>query len=76
VFHMDVAKVDQNVAYVAKCFLEACCKRLFKIFHLFQMYVASVFYLDVVYVSHICCNSMFKIFQLFPSYVAIRVFML
>jgi hypothetical protein len=30
-FHMDVAKVYQDVASVS----EVCCKRLFKIFHLF-----------------------------------------
>jgi hypothetical protein len=44
---------------------EACYKRLFKIFYLFQMYVTSVFYLDVAYVSHISCKSMFEMFQLF-----------
>ena len=67
-FHMDVAKVDRNVAYAAKCAAsvsDACFKHLFKVFHLFQMYVPSVFYLDVVYVSHICCKSMFEMFQLF-----------
>ena len=68
VFHMDVAKVDQDVAYVASV-SEACCKRLFKMVHLSQTYVASVFYLDVARVSHICCKSMFEVFQLFPSYV-------
>ena len=57
-FHMDVAKVDRDVAYVASV-SEACCKRLFKMFYLFQTYVAGVFYLDVAYVSHICCNSIF-----------------
>jgi hypothetical protein len=82
VFHMDVAKVDREVTYVAKCsrwmlqVFRGMLQRLFKIFYLFQMYVASVFYLDVVCVSHICCKSMFKIFQLFQSYVAINVFIL
>ena len=46
-FYVDIAKVDQDVAYVASV-LEACCKRLFKMFHLFL----SVFYFDVAYVSH------------------------
>jgi energy-converting hydrogenase Eha subunit C len=64
VFHMDVVKVDRDVAYVASV-LEACCKRLFEMFHLFQMYVASILYLDVAHISHICCKSMFKMFQLF-----------
>ena len=49
---------------------------LFKMYHLFQTYVASVFYLDVAYVTHKCCQNMFKIFQLFQSYVAISVYML
>jgi hypothetical protein len=34
VFYMDVAKVDQVVAYAASV-SETCCKRLFKVFHLF-----------------------------------------
>jgi hypothetical protein len=83
VFYMDIAKIDWDVAYIAKCsrgvlhvFLEACCKYLFKIFHLFHKYVASVFYLDVVYISQICCKSVFKIFHLFQSYAAISAFML
>jgi hypothetical protein len=55
---------------------DACCSRLFKIFHLFKTYVASVFYLDIALVLHICCKSMFEIFHLFQSYVTINVFML
>jgi hypothetical protein len=55
---------------------KACCERLFKMFHLFQTYVASVFDLYVAYVSHICCKSMFKMFRLFQSYIAVSVFML
>jgi hypothetical protein len=72
VFYIDVAKVDQDVAYVASV-LEACSERLFKTFHRFPMYVASVFYQDVAHVSHICCKSMFEMFKF---YVAISVFML
>jgi hypothetical protein len=34
VFHMNVAKVDQDVAY-APSVSDACCKRLFKVFHMF-----------------------------------------
>jgi hypothetical protein len=68
VFHRDVAKVDQNVAYVASV-SEACCKRWFKMFYLFQTYVASVFYLDVAHVSQeyvqnilvLCCNKCFHV---------------
>jgi hypothetical protein len=39
VFLMDVAKVDGDVAMA----IYVCCKSLFKMFHLFQTYVASVF---------------------------------
>jgi hypothetical protein len=60
--HMDVAKVDWDVTYVASVSNE-CCKHLFKIFHLFQAYVCKRFNLDIAYVSHICCKSMFQIFQ-------------
>ena len=63
-FHMDVAKVDWDVAYVAML-IHVCCKRLFPMFHLFvQTYVVrmfiwmvhmfhtyvAIFYLDVAYV--------------------------
>ena len=41
-FHLDIAKVDRDVAYVASV-SEACYKRLFKIFYLLQMYVVSAF---------------------------------
>jgi hypothetical protein len=60
VFRMNVAKVYQDVVYVAMV-VHVCCKRRFPMFHLFfQTYVASVFiwmlqvfYLDVAYV----CNG-------------------
>ena len=42
VFYIDVAKVDRNVAHVAMA-IHVCSKCLFKIFHLFQTYVASAF---------------------------------
>ena len=47
-FHVDIAKTDRDVAYVAMVVL-VCCKGLFLMFHLsFQMYIATfVFYLDV-----------------------------
>jgi hypothetical protein len=55
-FYVDVANVDQDVAYVAMD-VYVCCKCLFLIFNLcFWMYVASLFYLNVAYVSHICCK--------------------
>jgi hypothetical protein len=71
----DITKVDCDVAYVA-IILEACCKRLFKIFHLFfKRMFAIIFYSDVAYVSHmlqeyiimgsailaLCCSKCFRI---------------
>jgi hypothetical protein len=50
---MDVAKVNQDVAhviYVANV-SDEYCKRLFKIFHLFQTYICKHFGLDVAYVE-------------------------
>jgi hypothetical protein len=41
VFHLDIAKVDLDVAYVVMT-IHACFKRMFQVFHLFQMYVANV----------------------------------
>jgi hypothetical protein len=63
-FHVDVAKVDQNIAYVA-IVVHVCYKRLFPMFHLFFRcmlqvrlsgccicftHMLQVFYLDVAYV--------------------------
>ena len=64
-FHTDVAKVDQDVAYVA-IVVHVCCKLMFSMFHLFFSDVCckcvylnvayvfkdmiQVFYLDIVYV--------------------------
>jgi hypothetical protein len=38
---MDVVKVDQDIAYVVSV-SDVHCKSLFKIFHMFQTYIASV----------------------------------
>jgi hypothetical protein len=43
VFHVDVAKVDRDTAYVAMA-IHVRCKHLFQMFYLFfQTYVANVF---------------------------------
>jgi hypothetical protein len=72
IFHMDVAKVDSNVAYVAMV-VHVCCKLLFPMFHLFfQTYVASLFIWMLhmfdtyackcfIWILHMLCNS-FKCF--------------
>ena len=72
VLHMDVAKVDRDVARVA-IDIHVCYKRLFEIFHLFQMHVASVlsvccicftqmlhvFVPNVLFVLDVCCSKFF-----------------
>jgi hypothetical protein len=74
VFYVNVAKVDQDVAYVASV-SEACCKRLFKIFHLFSdVCLGAFFYLDVAYVS-LMLQEYVPMVSLFQSYVAVSVFM-
>ena len=62
---------------------DACCKRVFKMFHLFQTYVASV--LNVAYVSHMlqhyvpnvsaisvlyCSKCLLQVFNLDVIYVS------
>ena len=67
VFHVDVVKVDRNVAYVAMA-IHICCKCLFQMFHLFFIRMLQMFYLDVAYVAlaiHICCKRMFQMFHPF-----------
>jgi hypothetical protein len=57
VFHIDIAKVDQDVTYVAMA-IHVCCKRLFGMFHLFFSDICcKYFYLNVAYVSHIYCKK-------------------
>ena len=65
VFQMDVAKVDQDVAYVAMV-VHLCSKCLPLMFHLFfHTYVISVFHSDVAYVSHICCKCFIWMLRMF-----------
>jgi hypothetical protein len=47
--HTNVAKVDQDAAYIAKV-LHVCCK---------------CFYYDVAYVSHICCKYFIWMLRMF-----------
>jgi hypothetical protein len=66
VFHMDVEKVDQDIACVAMV-VHVCCKLMFSMFHLFFFltYDASMFYLDVAYVF----TNMMQVFYLDVAYV-------
>jgi hypothetical protein len=72
VFHMDIVKVDRDIAYVAMV-VHICCKLLFLMFHLFfQTYFASVFmlmlYMFHTYVASVIAKSLrmfcndFKVF--------------
>ena len=55
-FHADIAKVDQDVAYVAMV-VHVYYKLMFPTFYLFLPDVCyKCVYLDIVYVSHICCK--------------------
>jgi hypothetical protein len=70
VFHMDVTKVNQDVAYVAMA-IYSCCKCLFQMFHLFIRSMLHAFYVDVAYVSRICCihyTHMLQVFYLDVTY--------
>jgi hypothetical protein len=74
-FHMDVTKVDRDVAHVAMI-IHVCCKRLFKNVSSVSKRMLQVFYLDVAYVLYIRCKHMFQMFHLFQTYTATSVFML
>jgi hypothetical protein len=64
VFYIDVAKVHQDIAYAVNV-SDAYCKHLFKVFYLFQMYIASVLikmlHMFHTYVARVCskCFSCF-----------------
>jgi hypothetical protein len=73
VFHMDVVKVDRDVAHVVMA-IRVCFKCIFQMFHLFQTNVASVLFgccksrfecCIYMHVASIC----FKCFQVFHMYV-------
>jgi hypothetical protein len=81
VFHMDVAKIDRNVVYVAMA-IHVCCKRLFQIFHMFFrrmlqvclfvccicfIHMLRVFYPDVAYVLYICCECFIRMLHMFSN---------
>ena len=41
VFHLDVAKIDLDIAYVVMT-KYACCKPMFQVFQVFHTYVANI----------------------------------
>jgi hypothetical protein len=64
VFHKGVAKVDQDVAYVAMA-IHVCCKCLFKMFHLLPTYVACV-----LSTCCICCSDHTDTLQVYDPNVS------
>jgi hypothetical protein len=64
-FHMNVAKIDRDVAYVTMV-VHICCKLLLPMFHLFfHMHVASVFIWILYIFSHICCKCSIWMLHIF-----------
>ena len=71
-FHVDVIKVDRDVAYVASV-SEACCKCFRDMLQAFVQNVSSVsdvcckrFFIWMLHMFHTyVANSMFEMFQLF-----------
>jgi hypothetical protein len=82
VFHTDIARVDQHVAYIAMV-VPVCCKHLFLIFHLFSrrmlqsvfIWMLHMFHTYVISVLSGCCVclqyflSVFYVFQMYVSSV-------
>jgi hypothetical protein len=56
VFQMNVAKVDRDVAYVVVVCTHMLQAFVSNVSSIFQTCVASIWYLDVAYVSHIRCK--------------------
>jgi hypothetical protein len=79
---MDVASRSGDVIHVASV-LEVCCKSLFKMFHLFQTYVASVlsgccicyngYIASVCSKYFICFSRMLQLFHLSAAKVDLDV---
>jgi hypothetical protein len=64
VFHMDIAKVDQDVAYVAMV-IHICCKLMFSMFYLFFRRMLQV----CLFGCYICFTHMLQVFYLDLTYV-------
>jgi hypothetical protein len=89
VLSVDVAKVDQVVAYIASV-SEACYKRLFKMFYLFLdvclqasvlccskcFHIASCkYFIWMLHMFHTRFKCMSQMFHLLQTYVAFKCFM-
>ena len=61
-FHLDIVKVDLDIAYVAMA-IHTCFKTMFQVFHMFSdvcckcfIWMLQVYVPNVLSVSDICCN--------------------
>jgi hypothetical protein len=63
VFHVDVAKVDRDAAYVAMV-VHICCKQLFQMFHLFFRRMLQM----CLFGCCICFTHMLEVFYLAVAY--------
>jgi hypothetical protein len=84
-FHVDVAKVDQDVAYIAihmlqvfvpnvsTIFFQIICKCVYLDACICFTHMLQVFYIDVAYVCN-CFSSVFHVFQTHVSYVCCNCF--
>jgi hypothetical protein len=74
--HIDIAKVDWDVAHVAYfCLFQWYVAYVLKnVSSVFRRMLQQVFYLDVAYVSHTCCKYFIWILHMFHTYVALVCF--
>jgi hypothetical protein len=73
VFHVDVAKVDRNIAYVLQwvyMYVASVCSKCFGCFRR----MLHVFYLGVAYVSHLCCKCFIRMLHIFSHIYMMQVF--
>jgi hypothetical protein len=76
VFYLNVAKVYRGMLHVLQWIHTYVAKRLFEVFQLFQMDVATILFgcckVDpdvpcITMASHVCCKFMFQMFYLFSN---------
>jgi hypothetical protein len=63
VFHVDVVKVDRDVAYVAMA-IHICCKRLFQMVHRFFRRILQIY----LFGCCICFTHMLQVFYFDVAY--------
>jgi hypothetical protein len=71
VFHINIAKVDPDVVYVAMAIHVAS---VYSKYFIYFRRTLQEFYLDVAVAIYIYCKCMFLMFHPFQTYVAKRMF--